>query len=614
MPVLYFFFRHIVSANQKPHSLVRDYLSQILEYSPDLQHALYGLVDGNRSLDSVSFDELWKLLLSALGQLTRIYCIADALDEMDSGNEFFLHELLALAKQRPANIKLMLTSRPVPHVEEVFRDPYILQVFLQSQLVDPDISTYVRYRVDQCEAPAELRFLIHETMCMRAAGHFLYCRLMLDDLLDLNKGLLSSQEKLLSSLESLPTPMADMYTQMLLDHSKRSGVSQELQVTLLTWATRSERPLRLLELAWMIDLEQKAHGVSKDLKALVRSACGPLLEILADETVCPIHHSFTEYLYDDSRHSSNLAATTFPVLNYGGAQYSIAQTCIRYLAFSGWYQPESQNPSKQVLPFDDSSKPNFLRLKHPFLDYAATYWDKHVCNIFKECNVDLTSGVLGQYDAYSNGKATSLLPNLDALFEDRESVLAWLGFPEPANCYDRPDPKLHKSMTSMHIAASRGLDFYVEYLIAKGQDIECQTMNKSTPIALAAARGHARVVAILLQSGAKNDEANHCGLKPLHHATSSNHYSVVKVLLDAGVDLHTPKTKENPGRRCGNARSTVGDTAVLFACESGHVETVKLFIPLLDREKLHRAFSWALYTKAAMVLVDSPNFDLNFCG
>src|ERR1700712_4474898 len=60
VPVLYFFFRHIISANQKPQSLVRDYMSQVLEYSPELQHSLYKLVNDQRSLDSVSLDELWK--------------------------------------------------------------------------------------------------------------------------------------------------------------------------------------------------------------------------------------------------------------------------------------------------------------------------------------------------------------------------------------------------------------------------------------------------------------------------------------------------------------------------------------------------------------------------
>lgn len=36
---------------------------------------------------------------------------------------------------------------------------------------------------------------------------------------------------------------------------------------------------------------------TKDNKAIVREACGPLLEILEDETVSVIHHSLTEFLY-----------------------------------------------------------------------------------------------------------------------------------------------------------------------------------------------------------------------------------------------------------------------------------------------------------------------------
>lgn len=91
VPVLYFFFRRIISANQKPQSLIRDYLSQVLEYSPILQHNLHKMIDEERrSLDSMSLDELWKMLVSVLIRLPRVYCVVDALDEMDAGNEFFL--------------------------------------------------------------------------------------------------------------------------------------------------------------------------------------------------------------------------------------------------------------------------------------------------------------------------------------------------------------------------------------------------------------------------------------------------------------------------------------------------------------------------------------------
>jgi len=42
------------------------------------------------------------------------YCIADALDEMDAGNELFLHSLNALAEEKSMAIKVLMTNRPVP--------------------------------------------------------------------------------------------------------------------------------------------------------------------------------------------------------------------------------------------------------------------------------------------------------------------------------------------------------------------------------------------------------------------------------------------------------------------------------------------------------------------
>lgn len=63
------------------------------------------------------------------------------------------------------------------------------------------------------------------------------------------------------------------------------------------------RPLRLLELAEMVK-SNNPDGQTldlKDAKNLIRAGCGPLLEILAEETVSFIHHSFTEYLKGTTR-------------------------------------------------------------------------------------------------------------------------------------------------------------------------------------------------------------------------------------------------------------------------------------------------------------------------
>jgi ankyrin repeat protein len=68
----------------------------------------------------------------------------------------------------------------------------------------------------------------------------------------------------------------------------------------------------------------------------------------------------------------------------------------------------------------------------------------------------------------------------------------------------------------------------------------------------------------LVQAGADPDvDDNVNGLKPLHQAASNNHADVVRALLEAEVSPLTKKTREYPGRRCGNASTSRGHTALM---------------------------------------------------
>ena len=59
----------------------------------------------------------------------------------------------------------------------------------------------------------------------------------------------------------------------------------------------------------------------------------------------------------------------------------------------------------------------------------------------------------------------------------------------------------------------------------------------STPLWVAAKRGHSHVVKLLLERGAEFDKPDGFGITPLHRASYSGHKDVVKVLLDAGADI-----------------------------------------------------------------------------
>lgn len=302
VPVLSFFFRQIIATNRTPQALIRDWLAQLLRFSPPLQKKLKELLDQRRALETLALDELWDFALSAMASFKRAYCVVDALDEMDGGQEEFMRKLVRLAQEKSSSIKLLLTSRPLPHIEKVLSNPHITHLHLRPQLVDRDIAIYIRERLLSTHFPSEARAAIEDVLGRKSQGLFLYTRLMLDEILE--EGF-TNIRIVQNALEELPSGLGEMYTQMLSDHATRSGTPQDLQLFILKCVTHSSRPLRLLELSTLVDFVRKSPRTAfapnvppstLGTKAIVRTGCGPLLEILEDETVSIIHHSLTEYL------------------------------------------------------------------------------------------------------------------------------------------------------------------------------------------------------------------------------------------------------------------------------------------------------------------------------
>jgi hypothetical protein len=87
-------------------------------------------------------------------------------------------------------------------------------------------------------------------------------------------------------LKVLPADLNVMYNDLLHQRAIRSAVPNDLQLLVLQFVTHATRPLRILEIS---ETAKSVKGPStnrslKETKVLVRAACGPLLEILPDET------------------------------------------------------------------------------------------------------------------------------------------------------------------------------------------------------------------------------------------------------------------------------------------------------------------------------------------
>jgi hypothetical protein len=380
-PVLFFFFRQIIAANHEPQALVRDWMDQLLPYSPPLQRCLMKYVKERASLSNLSTAKLLQDLKQAFLSLPkRVYCVVDALDEMDGGNEAFIQELASLGLWRPSIVKVFITSRPVPQIELPLRKFPALLIRLEETLVDNDIRRYVKKALAGSTIPKEQWQTVTNAVPGKANGLFLYARLAMDAFLqpgaDVNK-----------VLRELPEDLNMVYSGLLEAHRLRSGVSESVQLLILQTMTHSIRPLRLLELAELIRVLEP-DGQSTDLgaaKDLVRQACGPLLEILPDETISVIHHSFTEYLIGSTRSKDQ---SGYPILRSGNTHDKLARACLQYLLASGCLERQAT-----VLPDDSEDEEAYggnrhshsgtftllgLYMKFPFLEYAATNWHAHV--------------------------------------------------------------------------------------------------------------------------------------------------------------------------------------------------------------------------------------------
>ncbi|KAK7189881.1 hypothetical protein DPSP01_008409 [Paraphaeosphaeria sporulosa] len=587
--VLYFFFRQIIDANHEPVALLRDWLDQILVSSPPLQKRLKELIEAGRSIHSITMEDHWSNLKLAINGLAgRVFCVVDALDEMDHGHDDFLLSLAAFGQWKPRQAKVLITSRPVSAVETVLRNSKLLSIRLLERDIDIDIDTYVNHRLSSTKINSSDQTLIRDAIPGRSNGLFLYAKLALD-------GFLEPGACIDDVLKALPLDLHGMYKSLLREHATRSGVPEQIQMLILQWVTHATRPLRLLELAELLNTTYRtdSHGDLKAQKDLVRAATGPLLEILPDETVCVCHHSFTEYLKCETQEEGDGG---YPIFRFGPTNGRLAIACLTYLQ-SGCLDSVKVSKDRDVQTKSYSffhtksvtEEEKRIRLRYPFFVYAATNWYNHV----SRC-------------ALAHFPQASMNTLIHSFLDNAARRKAWLKL---------QDDNVH-STTALHIAAKYGLSDYAQHLIDIGADINSRDVSSKTALYLAASSGHAAVVMKLIRAGAETDSPDERrGLKPLHAAANENRAEVVRVLLEAGVDPLTKKTKEDPGNWCGNADRSVGHTPLMYACQNGHLEALNAFMPFLhDLDVVQQALQWSASTgrvKLVRRILQHPGVQVN---
>lgn len=541
------------------------------------------------NVDEVPVDELWKCFSSALSAMEKVYCVIDALDEMESGHDLFLADLINLGRRSPRSIKLALTSRQLPHLEAYLKGSCLVDLRLDRKNVDKDIAIYISHRLKHCQIPLteDQSRGIEEAICDKGKGLFLYARLMMDQCLQ-------DPAHFITQLDKLPEGLGDMYTDLLREHAARSGTNQEFQRLVLGWITHSTRPLRLLELTAVINLTEPLtpRRPLQETKMMIRTCCGPLLELCEDQVIQIIHHSFTEFLLDPEQHHVQMTSQDlerFPILDPTRAHWEIARASLAYLdrskCFDEWeVLPRAdlifERDNESEAPLDRHTKVHKeLLVRFPFLDYAARNWPFHAEKV-----------TAGEWDQL-NSAVFCLLQDGTHNFESWKDF--WQGLKSP----------LPENFSPFHVAAHCGLTAYVERLLHQGADPNVTDSFQRMPTTYAAMEGHDLTLKVLIEHGASFQDSDMRGLAPIHHAAMRNQPATLRVLLDQGAHPLISKCAVDPGEHYG--KISIGNTPLFYACQYGHVEALRELLRHLEPSQLlHGPLHWAAdYGRAEILTV-----------
>ncbi|SPQ25797.1 fd481706-75f0-48d7-87ec-5e8d11456a24 [Thermothielavioides terrestris] len=293
-----------------------------------------------------------------------LHWVIDAVDESENPQAFlkFLSQM-----QSYSCIKIMLLSRPSKDITSALAQKGKAAIFDTITVRDTaaDIRRYVRSVVTEA-LPAEslIREEIIERILARTEGSFLWARLVLDRLHhdwhtfgDIQK-----------AMDVIPKDMQSLYRNMLLSIKNQEPRLQDIAQRILTWATCSFRPMRVVELQAALEPE---FGGFISLKDTIVQVCGHFVRVDGD-SVSLIHATARRFLVTPDGEEPE-------VIPSQGGHETLAKACLRYLSDDRWRRILSQVPQADT---EHKDRLSAVYESHPLLSYALNYWAYHYIKLY----------------------------------------------------------------------------------------------------------------------------------------------------------------------------------------------------------------------------------------
>ncbi|KAL7910421.1 ankyrin repeat-containing domain protein [Trichoderma velutinum] len=602
--VMSFFFHGRGGALQKtPLGFLRSILHQILKQVPK---ALSELVSAYQQKCRDMGDppekwqwhteELWHFFKSSLPKILAdrsIWLFVDALDECGEVDARQLVERFkSLAKLTPLPewiyFRICFSCRHYP----ILSSPGLYEICLEMENKN-DISTYVRseLRLSSFEKPK--LSLIRNLIILRASGIFLWARLVVRQVQDLELDGAGSN-KIEATIRSTPKGLHELYKE-LINGMKPSSLK------LIQWVCFAMRPLSMDELRWALVIDARFPSLqacqnSEDyipdsirMKQQVIKLSRGLAEVTADsdtQVVQFIHQSVKDFFtseglvaLDDTSASANeevrdkyspLRSPSCVVREDDRAVAildSFTLLCVPPLLtrLVGALTAILGSIGQITTNIDSRDENGWTPLA-----WAAKEGHEAVVKLLLQAGAEVDSKDIFDRTPLlwasrnRHGAIVKLLHDAGAEINSKDSL---------------------DNETPLSWASEQGHEAMVELLLQLGASVNSKAYNNRTPLSWAATEGHEAVVTLLLQAGAEIDLKDIFDRTPLSWASENGHEAVTKLLLDAGAE--------------GNTKDKFNWTPLLWASESGHEAVFKLLhnagaeVDLKDSFCSQTPLSWA---------------------
>ncbi|KAI5360405.1 Putative P-loop containing nucleoside triphosphate hydrolase [Septoria linicola] len=510
----YFYCTFNDNASQKVGNILGSWLVQLAATMPSILDQ-FGRAESSK--ERLPMSALEDVLVQMAQMSGPVLLVLDAINESNDDRKII--DCVTRVLQRSPHIRLLLSSTPY---SSHFQPEDIIEMSMLSKDVQGDIAQYVRRVTQSNPVLAQVgEQEIIDVVAPKANGMFRWAECQMTFMSECLTARVARQ-----ALKDLPGSLEETYINTLerIPIASKPWVRQALM-----WLSYAHRPLTLDELAEAVAIEIGQSFMDdscriKPPQRLLRLCQGLVAHNITTNTVLLAHSSIKATLESTALRQS-------PVADFWMDRKLAAPIMIRKL-LTYILMKDFGNATCSSKEFR-----KFFR-SYPLLDYASTMWAIHACT-----------------HARSGGPFQQ---------EEMQLMLILLANPEDTGAGqhfkfwirtilgDMSEGNLVQNATPLYYASSYGLAPIVEIMLVNGlvglgttktpSHIDWKSGRySSTPLQVAAYRGHADVVELLLRHGADPNSRDIEETSCLEWAVSGHHRRVAELLLQYGAecDQHT---------------------------------------------------------------------------